>query len=143
MKKIFIPLCALVLLSGCDFLQKEPLPSITPENFFQTSDDAEASLTAVYDALQGTGAYGQDLNVMGEMPSDNCTSTNGDVAAMDKIIWVPTTSQVGNVYQQAYQGINRANIVLKYVPTVTMDTTRRGQIAVSYTHLTLPTIYSV
>ncbi|OGX91935.1 RagB/SusD family nutrient uptake outer membrane protein [Hymenobacter coccineus] len=128
MKKIFLPLCALTLLSGCDFLQKEPLPSITPENFFQTSDDAEASLTAVYDALQGTGAYGQDLNVMGEMPSDNCTSANGDVAAMDKIIWVPTTSQVNNVYQQAYQGINRANIVLKYVPTVAMDTTRRGQI---------------
>jgi hypothetical protein len=68
------------------------------------------------------------LNVMGEMPSDNCTSTNGDVNAMDKIIWTPTTSQVNNVYTQAYQGINRANIVLKYVPTITMDTARRSQI---------------
>lgn len=129
MKKLLIPaLGALSLLAGCNFLQREPLGSITPENFFQSSDDAEASLTASYDALQGTGAYGQDLNVMGEMPSDNCTSTNGDVNAMDKIIWTATTSQVGNVYRQGYIGVNRANIVLKYVPTVTMDTARRSQI---------------
>ena len=128
MKKLLIPICALALLTGCDFLKKDPLPSITPENFFKNADDAEASLTAVYDALQNTGAYGQDLLVMGEMPSDNCTSTNGDVAAMDKIGWTPTTSQVNNVYQQAYRGVNRANIVLKNVPAVTMDTTRRGQI---------------
>ncbi|RZL07230.1 MAG: RagB/SusD family nutrient uptake outer membrane protein, partial [Hymenobacter sp.] len=96
MKKsfIFLPICALSLLASCSFLDKRPLTDITPENFFTSSDDAEASLTAVYDALQGTGAYGQDLNVMGEMPSDNCTSTNGDVNAMDKIIWTPNTSQV-------------------------------------------------
>lgn len=130
MKKsfIFLPLCALSLLASCSFLDKRPLTDITPENFFTSSDDAEASLTAVYDALQNTGAYGQDLNVMGEMPSDNCTSTNGDVNAMDKIIWTPTTSQVYNVFRQAYVGINRANIVLKYVPNITMDTTRRSQI---------------
>jgi hypothetical protein len=129
MKKLLIPaLGALTLLASCDFLKKEPLGSITPENFFKTSDDAEASLTASYDALQGTGAYGQDLNVMGEMPSDNCTSTNGDVNAMERITWTPTTSQVGNVYRQGYIGVNRANIVLKYVPTVTMDTARRSQI---------------
>jgi hypothetical protein len=127
-KLVFTALGALTLLASCNFLQKEPLGSITPENFFQSSDDAEASLTATYDALQGTGAYGQDLNVMGEMPSDNCTSSNGDVNAMDKIIWTPTTSQVGNVYRQGYIGVNRANIVLKYVPTVAMDTARRSQI---------------
>ena len=131
MKKslIYLPLCALSLLASCNFLDKQPLTTLTPNNFFASATDAEASLTAAYDALQGTGAYGQDLNVMGEMPSDNCTSTNGDVNAMDKIIWVSTTSQVNNVYQQAYIGINRANIVLKYVPTVSMtDTVRRRQI---------------
>ncbi len=130
MKKhfIFLPVCALSLLAGCNFLDKAPLVTIAPGNFFKSSSDAEASITAAYDALQGTGAYGQDLNVMGEMPSDDCTSTNGDVNAMDKLIWVSTTSQVYNVYQQAYLGINRANVVIKYVPTVSMDTVRRRQI---------------
>jgi len=130
MKKsvILLPVCALSLLASCNFLDKTPLTTIAPANFFGSASDAESSITAAYDALQGTGAYGQDLNVMGEMPSDNCTSTNGDVNAMDKIIWVSTTSQVYNVYQQAYLGINRANSVIKYVPTVSMDTVRRRQI---------------
>ena len=124
----YLPLGALALLASCNFLDKPPLTTLTPNNFFQSATDAEASLTATYDALQGTGAYGQDLNVMGEMPSDDCTSTNGDVNALDKIIWTATTSQVNNVYQQAYIGVNRANIVLKYVPAVGMDTVRRRQI---------------
>ena len=121
-------MCALTLLAGCNFLQKEPLTSITPDNFFGNGDDAEASLTAVYDALQGAGAYGQDLLTMGEMPTDNCTSANTDVNALRTISWTPTTTQVTNVFRQAYLGVNRANIVLKYVPTITMDTARRSQI---------------
>jgi hypothetical protein len=127
-KLVIFPLCALSLLAGCNFLQREPLTSITPNNFFTSSDDAESSLTAVYDALQGGGAYGQDLLTMGEMPSDNCTSTNSDVSAFENIAWTPTTGAVGNVFRQAYLSINRANIVLKYVPTITMDTARRSQI---------------
>jgi len=129
MKKLFIlPVAGLALLAGCNFLQKEPLTNITPNNFFASGDDAEASITAVYDALQGTGAYGQDLMTMGEMPTDNCTSANNDVNQLRTISWTPTTSQVTNVYKQAYLGVNRANVVLKYVPTVAMDTARRSQI---------------
>jgi hypothetical protein len=131
MKKslIYLPICTLSLLASCNFLDKTPLTTLRPENFFSSATDAEASLTATYDVLQATGAYGQDLNIMGEMPSDNCTSANNDVNAMDRIIWVSTTSQVNNVYRDAYVGVNRANIVLKYVPTVSMtDTVRRRQI---------------
>lgn len=129
MKKLAIlPLCALGFLASCNFLQKEPLTNITPNNFFTNSDDAESSLTAVYDALQGGGAYGQDLLTMGEMPSDNCTSVNNDVSAFENIAWTPTTGAVGNVFRQAYLSINRANVVLKYVPSITMDTARRSQI---------------
>lgn len=130
MKKLFIPaLVALTALAGCkSFLDRQPLGTIAPANFFQSADDAEASLTSCYDALQGVGAYSQDLIIMGEMPSDNCTSANPDVNALDKIIWSASTTQIYNVYQQAYVGVNRANIVLKYVPAVTMDTARRSQI---------------
>ena len=130
MKKtlIYLPLCALSLLASCNFLDKPPLTTLTPNNFFASATDAEASLTATYDALQLSGGVGQDLTVMGEMPSDNCTSVNGDVNPLEKIIWVSTTSQVNNVYRDAFIGVNRANIVLKYVPTVNMDTVRRRQI---------------
>lgn len=128
MKKITILVLPFLFMAGCQVLDKTPLPSITPENFFQNADDAESALTAAYDALQQTGAYGQDLNVAGEMPSDNATSTNGDVNAMDRILWTPQTSQVNNIFQAAYIGINRANAVLAYVPGIEMDTVRRNQI---------------
>ncbi|UOG77120.1 RagB/SusD family nutrient uptake outer membrane protein [Hymenobacter tibetensis] len=128
MKKILIPVFALTLLGSCDVLDKEPLPTIAPENFFQNADDAEAAITAAYDALQATGLYSQDLIAVGEMPSDNCSSTNGDVTTLDRINWTPTTSQVTNIWRDSYVGINRANAVLKYVPNVSMAAERKNQI---------------
>lgn len=128
MKKLTTSLLSLALLAGCNVLDKEPLPSISPTNFFKTADDAEAAITATYDGIQGTGAYAQDLNVVGEMPSDNCTSSNGDVAAMDNIAWMSTTGQVYNVYREAYIAVNRANAVLKYVPALDMPGTRKNAI---------------
>jgi len=128
MKKIFIPVFALVALGSCDILDKQPLPSIAPENFFQNADDAEAGLTAAYDALQGTGLYSQDLIVAGEMPSDNCFSTNGDVTALGRLTWTPTTGQIYNIWRDSYLGINRANAVLKYVPAIDMTAARKNQI---------------
>ncbi|RIV19899.1 RagB/SusD family nutrient uptake outer membrane protein [Fibrisoma montanum] len=128
MKRLIIFFSSLLLLAGCEVLDKQPLPSITPENFFANADDAEAGLTAAYDALQQTGLYGQDLNVVGEMPSDNVTSTNGDVNALERLIWTPQTNQMNNTFQQSYIGINRANAVLKYVPGISMNETRRNQI---------------
>ena len=130
MKKniLFLPLLGLLALGSCNILDKEPLPSIAPSNFFNNADDAEAAITSAYDGLQRTGLYGQDLNVVGEMPSDDCTSINGDVNALEIINWFPFTSQVNNVWNDSYAGINRANAVLKYVPTIDMPTDRRYQI---------------
>lgn len=128
MKKILLPILAASLLAGCNILDKEPLTTIAPTTFFQTAADAEAGLTAVYDALQATGLYSQDLIVMGEMPSDNCTSDNNDVRRMEELTWLSTTGQNSNLYRDAYVGVNRANAVLKYVPGVSMDATRRAQI---------------
>ncbi|WP_303310961.1 RagB/SusD family nutrient uptake outer membrane protein [Hymenobacter sp. BT730] len=128
MKKIFIPICALMLLGSCNVLDKEPLPSVAPSTFFKTADDAESALTAAYDGLQSTGLYSQDLIVVGEMPSDNATSANGDVTPLDKFTWTPNTGQVYNIFRDSYLGINRANAVLKYVPAITMPEERKNQI---------------
>lgn len=128
MKKLITSLLALALLASCNVLDKDPLPSISPTNFFKTADDAEAAITAAYDGLQGAGAYAQDLNVVGEVPSDNCTTANSDVAPLDNIVWTPTTSQVNNIYREAYIAINRANAVLKYVPALDMVSGRKNSI---------------
>ncbi|MDB5233203.1 MAG: hypothetical protein JWR44_196 [Hymenobacter sp.] len=128
MKKILIPGLCLLLLASCNVLDKDPLPTVSPGNFFKTADDAEAAITGAYDALQFTGTYGQDLNVVGEMPSDDATTTNGDVLALERIQWTPTSSQVYNIFRDSYIGINRANAVIKYVPGVNMPAARRDAI---------------
>jgi hypothetical protein len=128
MKKTFLTLLAATLLTGCNILDKEPLTSIAPTRYFKSASDAEAGITGAYDALQATGLYSQDLIVMGEMPSDNCTSNNNDVRRMDDFTWNANTSQNGNLYRDAYVGINRANAVIKYVPTISMEEARRKQI---------------
>ncbi|WP_460607510.1 RagB/SusD family nutrient uptake outer membrane protein [Hymenobacter terrigena] len=130
MKKYFIPVAsAMLLLSGCNVLDKEPLTTIAPSNFFKSATDAEASLTAAYDGLQSKGCYAEVLNLVGNMPSDDCTSNNNDVRALDDINWNSSTGQVGDAYRDNYRTINRANAVIKYVPGVAgMNATRRDQI---------------
>lgn len=129
MKNILLFLTALSLISGCASLEQQPLPSITPSNFFSNADDAEAALASAYDGMQGGGYYSWELNAgLGEMPSDNCTSVNGDVAYLDNMTWTPFSYVVDAFYRQAYVSINRANAVIRYVPTIQMPEARRNQI---------------
>ncbi|WP_221452650.1 RagB/SusD family nutrient uptake outer membrane protein [Mucilaginibacter sp. FT3.2] len=111
-------------------LDKPPLTAITADNYFKNGDDAESAITGCYDALQDDGYYGSVLNLLGEMPSDDVSSANADVFALDKIQWTATTSQPGRLFLNAFKGINRANSVIKYVPSITtgITTQRRGQI---------------
>ncbi|MDJ1494951.1 RagB/SusD family nutrient uptake outer membrane protein [Cytophagaceae bacterium DM2B3-1] len=129
MKKIFVSALLLSGMFGCNsILDKEPLTSITASNYYKTGDDAESAITGAYDAFQGDTYYGSTMNIIGEMPSDNCTSNNGDVVYLDRITWNATSGIVGRIYQMAFQGINRANSILKYVPGIAMDKTRQEQI---------------
>jgi len=130
MKKIIVLLLLLSGMFGCNkILDKTPLTSITAENFFKNSDDAESAITGCYDALQNDEYYGSEMNKLGEMPSDNCSSSNGDVFSLDKLTWNSSnTGSVNRLFQFPYRGINRANTVLKYLSSVPMDTVRRNQI---------------
>ncbi|RAK69317.1 RagB/SusD family nutrient uptake outer membrane protein [Hymenobacter edaphi] len=130
MKKLVIPVLALALLaSGCNVLDKEPLTTLAPSNFFKTAEDAEASLAAVYDGLQAKGCYAEVLMLMGTMPTDDGASANNDVAVLRTINWNSSTGQVYDMYRDAYQVVNRANAVIKYVPGISgMSSGRRDQI---------------
>lgn len=128
MKKVLIPVLALTFLASCNVLDKEPLTTIAPSNFFKSAEDAEAAITAVYDGLQRKGNYAEVQNLIGNMPSDDCSSLNGDVRNLDVINWNSTTGQVYDAYRDPYAAINRANGVLKYVPAISMNSARRDQI---------------
>lgn len=130
MKKLVIPAFALALLAtGCNVLDKEPLTTLAPSNFFKSAEDAEASLAAVYDGLQTKGCYAEVLMLMGSMPTDDGTSANTDVFVLETLNWNSSTGQVYDMYRDAYQVINRANATIKYVPGIAdMGSARREQI---------------
>lgn len=48
--KYILPICALFFASCEDFLKEEPKSFLSPDNFYQTMDDINAGLNAVYRA---------------------------------------------------------------------------------------------
>jgi len=122
-------ICILLLLSATacnnDFLNLKPNNAITDENFYQTQADAIAATNAVYSPAQGlyNGAAWQLLDVM----SDNSDKGGGgandgpEVYELDNFTLTTFNPMVNNYYGQCYQGIQRANIVISKVPSISMS----------------------
>jgi starch-binding outer membrane protein, SusD/RagB family len=128
MKKYIITTIAVFLIAGCDVLDKVPLTGIVPEKFYNNVEDAEAAVASAYDALQSLDYYGWPMHMVGEMPSDNCDTQNGDVIAFDRFTWSSTSGTVREIFFRAYIGINRTNAVIKYIPTIgALPTSRRDE----------------
>ena len=86
------------------------------DNFFNTEEDYQNALIAAYDGLQWT--Y---FNVMlGEIASDN-TLAGGESAIdvpgiqqIDDMIHTPINTQIRDIWQLMYAGINRANFIMEF-----------------------------
>jgi len=112
---------ALVLILGfgfsCsdDFVEVQPKPD-NSENFFNKQQDYEDAIIGAYDLLQAT--Y---LNVLlGEIASDN-TLAGGESATdvvgiqeVDDMIHTPLNSQLRDIWNWMFAGVNRANYILEF-----------------------------
>lgn len=111
----------LVTMPGCKkFLEVAPKSNISDENYFKTSADATTALNAVYSALEGI--YNYYSWYFGDVAADEATngSLTGGLYALDYSI---TNSAIQGFWRAAYQGINFANLVIRYVPAIPMDST--------------------
>ncbi len=122
MKNIYFKISVLLILvtsvytCGDDFVERTPVYSIDSENFFNSEEDYYTALIGAYDLLQST--Y---LNViLGEIASDN-TVAGGESATdvigwqqVDDMIHTPVNSDVRNVWNWMYAGVNRANYILEF-----------------------------
>ncbi|KGO93714.1 RagB/SusD family nutrient uptake outer membrane protein [Flavobacterium subsaxonicum] len=120
-KKIIIAIAAFSILSlnlscGDDFVDREQPYSIDGENYFNSAQDYENALIGVYDVLQST--Y---VNVLlGEIASDN-TLSGGESATdvpgfqqVDDMSHTPVNSNIKNVWDWMFGGVNRANYILEF-----------------------------
>jgi len=126
MKKIITLLLSATILVSCTDLEVTPTSFITEDNFFQTQDDAVASVTAVYASLSldpgEQSLFGRNLYFLTDMASDyaaaGVSATNPQVRALSSLTHDATSDRVQVAWRQIYNGINRANVAIDNIPSV-------------------------
>jgi hypothetical protein len=131
MKKISI-ISAMLLVSGtifvsCNKLTENPDSVIVSSQFYQTSADAIAAVTAVYNSLNSDPGgdfpmYGRQLNLLTDNNSDNQnfspSNTNPDVRALGTATYVSANSRIQKNWQQHYYGISKANVAIDNIANI-------------------------
>ncbi len=114
---------ALLLLAAtgaCDRSALDVLPedAIASDVAIKDMNSATAALMGGYSILQSGNYYGGDYIIWPEVMSDNAehTGTYGDYGQADLLTVPANNFEVTNVWQDAYDGINRVNEVLHRVP---------------------------
>lgn len=107
-----------IILSSCvdEFVERQPEYNLGSENYFNSEDDYQKALIGAYDLLQATYAN----NILGEIASDNTLCGGGsaiDVVGwqqIDDMIHTPVNSNLGDIWNWMYAGVNRCNYILEY-----------------------------
>ena len=112
---IYILLSAGVVFTSCEkILETQPKESVDLEGSTKSIDAIKATLTAIYNGMQGAGYYGRDFVVIPEVIADN-----GEITVSNSNRFVNqannTPGQHVNIFGAAYANIFRANFVLKYI----------------------------
>ncbi|MGC3945812.1 MAG: RagB/SusD family nutrient uptake outer membrane protein [Chryseolinea sp.] len=136
--KYILPLaCLFSLVVSCD-LEEEVYSSIYTSNFYKTSSDAEAAITAAYDPIADL-YNGPAAVLVSDMSADQ---TYPRVAVSRNTLTLFTydvnyTAQrtagrlfesPQQIWQSCYDGIEKANWVIAKVPAVSMDAARKKEI---------------
>lgn len=125
-------LCVLIT-TGCeDFLEKNPQGTTTQETFPTTSEDAFLASNAAYSTLRNWSFHSGGFPILDIMSDDAYKGSNpGDAAAtvgvFDKFTHTADLGLLDNWWNSLYEGIKRTNVVLEYVPQITMDESLRSR----------------
>ncbi|WP_428329439.1 RagB/SusD family nutrient uptake outer membrane protein [Mucilaginibacter sp.] len=139
MKKIFninIYSAALTVALFCSVsCKKSALNTVNPnsqttETFWKTSSDAVEGINAVYGSLIIDGSYMRFSPVIENTRGDDMTSNSpwDQIYNCGKFNLASSGFTSSIAWTAYYQGILRANEVLKYVPAITMDAALKNRI---------------
>lgn len=123
MKTIRISIIALLaccLATSCDFLDKEPT-KLTPENYFNTPEEASSFLTGIYAILAQPTFYGGDYMYLAAGDDLSHYGGSGRAPASSGLICNNATSSdaaVSAFWYLLYSGINRANMFLENIDNI-------------------------
>lgn len=132
--------CALSFTSCENFLVESPYSFVSGEDYYTSETNAELGITGVYNilntgsvqdqtnqALWGRGIYYLLMHgdeIVGNL-QDISAANHKDIASM---AYNSESTFVSDAWFSLYVGVNRANNIIKYVPAIEMDSTRKAHI---------------
>lgn len=135
MKKFIITLISLIsvtcVFQSCSkFLEENPVDRYVVGNFYSDQRDAEASVTAVYQALYNI--YSRHMFLLNELPADDEKNGLGmPNQFLQDLEYLRHTSEnqfIREMWQRNYVLIARANTAINNIPQITMDETVKNRL---------------
>jgi hypothetical protein len=119
----------LLFASGCDgFLETTPQGNLTTENFYESADDAERAIAAAYSGLQDPADFLLPYVItFGNVASDDARkggesgNDQPGIQSIQNFVHNPTNNYVFTAWNELYQGVRLANLVIDRVPPIEMD----------------------
>jgi hypothetical protein len=128
--KIYRPffLSLLLCLGGCskNFLDVQPPSVLTGASYYRNATDAEAAITAAYSSVRNFNS--DNYAKITEAPLTDMMIFNTQGLNLDSWSLDPNDAIPDDVWQGAYEGIFRANLVLQHVPDISMDAAEQSRI---------------
>ena len=127
MKKsiLYISILLLFVMACEKTLEFEVKDKLTLDNFFQTADDAVASVNGIYDVLGYVDMYNSSMWLIQDISSDDCdaSSTWNDPNAQqfDQYTLQANNNYTTGMWKVSYDLISRANLSIDSIPAIRMD----------------------
>ena len=133
--KFFFIAAAMVLAMGSckkDFIDITPKGQFLSANYYQDQTQAYSALVGVYDMMRkNSGGFENMITMMNAGSDDNYagggSSTDGAGIQGFSTHSLTAITIPGSFWNDHYQGVFRANILLAKLPTTTMDETLKGR----------------
>ncbi|MGX5816710.1 RagB/SusD family nutrient uptake outer membrane protein [Chitinophaga lutea] len=130
-KILLIGLICSAAASCRNFLDTKPQDSLFPGNYYQTEQELDFALTAVYHTLGADPVYGNNvLYLLGWTADEGFMNRTSIATGAFRLNHTPGDSYVTAFWRELYSGINKANILIENVdkntsiPEATRNTVR-------------------
>jgi hypothetical protein len=121
LRNLLLSATILAAATGCDSaLDVDPVTVVPEEDAIVDAVSARSALAGAYDALQSTSYYGEAMYTFGDLSSDNAshTGTFTSYADADQNVLTSDNGSIEVIWNQIYDAINRANILIQKIPAV-------------------------
>lgn len=126
-KAIYIIIVVATILSSCENeLIQNPITTKTSDNFFTNEKEVEEAVNAAYATLQFKGNFNTAIPAIGEIPGEDAydatpANDGGIYGQLDDYNVIPQNGLIGDIWEDTYKGIQRANIVINKITNIDFE----------------------